>query len=239
MLEPRRCVPALKVMTATISHIGGIIARATEVSTASSLASSAVVQFPARQSSPDYAGILAAIASGDRNAETKLVQALTAPLNVVLRNRARNAEGVDDLCQDALIAVLQAARDGRIEDPVALVAYALETARNLALNAERKRSRRQTYSAEDVINDTADAAEGSEELTAGDQLRSCVRTVLDSLPSERDRQLLHSYYLKETPSSELQTQWAMDSAQFGKVLHRARERFGRLWQTLKFDAPLA
>jgi RNA polymerase sigma factor (sigma-70 family) len=198
-----------------------------------------VVPLQRREGTPDYAGMLAAVAAGDRQAETQLMQTLTLPLQVVLRHRARHAEGVEDLCQDALIVVLQAAREGAIGDPQALVAYALQTARQLALNAERKRERRQTVNAGDGLDESADpAGEGSDQL-ASEQLRSCVGTVLDSLANPRDRQLLRNYYLKETPPVDLQSQMAMDAAQFGKVLHRARQRFGRMWQALNYDVPSA
>ncbi len=196
----------------------------------------AVVQLPPRAGAPDYAGMLAAIGAGDRGAESRLMHALRPPLEVVLRHRARHAEGVEDLCQDALIAVLQAAREGRINDPEALVQYALQTARGLALNAERKRSRRNTFAVADMSEvGTETAVDGGEVLEA-EQLRGCVDAVLAAMPSARDRQLLHQYYLQESTSGELQTQYAMDSAQLGKVLHRARQRFAQLWRALQPDA---
>lgn len=200
-------------------------------------ASAPVAPFPRRPGAPDYVGMLAAVRGGDRHAEDQLIRALTAPLEVVLRHRARHAEGVDDLCQDALIVVLQAAREGRIDDPAALVEYALQTARQLALNAERKRSRRQTYSSSEPPETLDGTVPDASESLAGEQVRQCVGEVLAAMPNSRDRDLLHSYYLRETSTSELQAQLSMDSAQLGKVLHRARQRFGQLWRSLQFDVP--
>ena len=199
-----------------------------------------VVPMPRRADSPDYAGMLAAVRAGDTAAESLLLQTLTPPLQVVLRHRAKHAESVDDLCQEALIAVLQAARQGRVSNPTVLVEYALQTARQLALNAERKRSRRQTTSVAEIA-DTADETQRDvgeliDEVIQTEKLRNCVDTVLASMHSERDRQLLHSYYLNETSSADLQAQMTMNSQQFGKVLHRARQRFSQIWQALKFDA---
>jgi len=199
-----------------------------------------VLPMPRRAEAPDYAGMLAAIRAGDAGAETQLLQALTAPLQVVLRHRARYVESVDDLCQEALIAVLQAARQGRVSNPTVLVEYALQTARQLAMNAERKRSRRQTTSVAEIA-DTADETQREmgeliDEQRQSEKLRTCVDTVLASMHSERDRQLLHSYYLNETSSADLQAQMTMNSQQFGKVLHRARQRFSQIWQALKYDA---
>jgi len=199
-----------------------------------------VLSMPRRADAPDYAGMLAAVRAGDSAAEARLLQALTPPLKVVLRHRAKHAEGVDDLCQDALIAVLQAARQGRVSNPAALVEYALQTARQLAMNAERKRSRRQTTSVAEIAETADDSLREMGELIDEQQqtekLRNCVDSVLASMPSDRDRQLLHSYYLNETSSADMQAQMTMNSQQFGKVLHRARQRFSQIWQALKYDA---
>jgi RNA polymerase sigma factor (sigma-70 family) len=214
---------------------GGTTAKAAGVDAGS--VTGKVAAFPCRPGAPDYAGMLSAIRAGDQQAEDQLMRALRAPLEVVLRHRARHAEGVDDLCQDALIVVLRAAREGRIDDPVALVEYALQTARQLALNAERKRSRRQTYSSGEALEPAGETALDASESLAGEQVQKCIGEVLAALPNARDRELLHSYYLRETSTSELQSQLSMDSAQLGKVLHRARQRFGQMWRSLQFDVP--
>ena len=70
--------------------------------------------------------------------------ALSEPLAVVLRQRAKGREGLEDLHQEALMAVLAAAREGRIAHPEALISYAIETAKLLALNAWRKQERQRT-----------------------------------------------------------------------------------------------
>lgn len=196
-----------------------------------------VVELPRRASAPDYGGMLAAVARGDAKAEDALMRALSAPLEVVLRHRARGVEGVDDLRQEALLAVLQAARAGRITEPAALVQYALQTARQLALNAQRKSLRHRTDNDPDAIDQNRDAAPSVGDSLAGAELRGCVGAVLASMPNPRDRQLLYGYYMEERPSAQLQAQFALDSAQLGKVLHRARQRFGQLWRAFKFDPP--
>jgi len=196
-----------------------------------------IVPPPSAPAAPDYAGLLQRIAAGDRAAEAELMQVLSAPLGVVLRNRARGVESVDDLRQEALLVVLQATRAGRIDEPRALVEYALETARRLALNAERKKARHCTDTDSDAIATLADGRPDLVDVLAGEQLRDSVGAVLAAMPNPRDRQLLLGYYLEELPSSTLQARYAMDSGQLGRVLHRARQRFAALWHSLGIAPP--
>jgi RNA polymerase sigma factor (sigma-70 family) len=191
---------------------------------------------PVAPSSPDYAGMLAAIAAGNRAAETELVKTISPPLQLVLRRRAPSAD-VDDLRQEALLAVLGAAREGRIKDPQALVQFALETARWLACNAERKTARQRTGSDDAAIDASASGDMGSDDLLSRETRQRGVHEVLNALRNPRDRQLLYSYYLDEEPSSVLQAKFSMNSVQLGRVLHRARQRFGEVWRQMRLGLP--
>ncbi len=192
---------------------------------------------PASAAAPDYARMLAGVARGDRAAEDELMRTLSTPLEIVLRHRARGVEGVDDLRQEALMVVLQAAREGRLHDPPALVGFALETARRLALNAQRKLLRHRTEDDAEVGERAVDAEPGAGQVLDRERLRGCVGTVLASMPNPRDRQLLHGYYIEELASADLQARFDVDSAQLGRLLYRARKRFSDLWQALSYDPP--
>ena len=191
----------------------------------------------AETASPDYAGMLRRVAAGDRQAETELVLTLSEPLALVLRRRVRQPELCADLQQDTLMVVLTAAREGRIAEPRALIDFTLETARRLALNLSRKSDRQRTDVDLDAIDGTADRQLPVLDTLAGEELRHCVRTVLAALNNERDRQVLHSYYIEEQPSAQVQARFALDSVQLGRVLHRARQRFHAMWQALRIDIP--
>jgi DNA-directed RNA polymerase specialized sigma24 family protein len=162
---------------------------------------------------------------------------LSGPLEVVLRNRSRGSEGVEDLRQEALMVILAAAREGRIAEPKALVEFSLETARRLALNAERKHARHRTGADDAAIESIVDSRSSGLDWVAGEELRNCVQSVLGALGNERDHQVLFSYYFEEQPSVRLQAQFAIDSVQLGRVLHRARQRFALLWRGRHCDTP--
>ncbi|MBD8525860.1 RNA polymerase sigma factor [Pseudomarimonas arenosa] len=184
-----------------------------------------------------YAMLLQRVRSGDRIAESELVLALSEPLSVVLRQRAKGREGLEDLHQDALMAVLAAAREGRIEHPEALISYAIETAKLLALNAWRKQERQRTDADSEQIDRVAEPQASAWDTLSREQLRDNVRAVLSSLPNARDRAVLYSYYIEEQPSRTVQGQHALDSVQLGRVLHRARQRFLAMWKALRLDSP--
>jgi RNA polymerase sigma factor (sigma-70 family) len=201
-----------------------------------------VVPLPRRKAAaPDYPALLAAIAAGDRSAENELLKALAGPLEVVLRHRAKGVEGVDDLRQEALVVVLQAAREGRLNDPAALIQYALQTARMLAVNAQRKLVRQRTDQTDDMDDLPAlhrnTTSEDPNRASQQDELKRHIKTVLSSMPDVRERRLLHSYYLEEQSTVQLQAQYSLDSAQLGKILFRARRQFRRVWQSLNFESP--
>jgi RNA polymerase sigma factor (sigma-70 family) len=190
---------------------------------------------PVACSPPDYARMLAAIAAGDRRAETDLVKAISPPLRLVLRRRAAGCE-VDDLQQETLMVVLAAAREGRVAQPRALVQFALETARRLVANAERKSVRQRTGSDDGALDAALSSDLGGDELVAREALQRGVHHALGELRSPRDRQLLYSYYLDGEPSAALQARFSLDSTQLGRVLHRARQRFGDVWRRLRPDS---
>lgn len=185
---------------------------------------------------PDYAGMLVRVARGDREAETELVLALSEPLAMVLRRRLGSDDRCADLQQDTLLVVLEAARAGRIQEPRALVEFTLETARRLAMNAERKVYRQRTEADAELLEHVADAQQPTVlDVLASEERKHCVHAVLASMRNERDRQVLYSYYIDEQPTAQVQASFALDSVQLGRVLHRARQRFLALWQALRVD----
>ncbi|MEZ5465844.1 MAG: sigma-70 family RNA polymerase sigma factor [Lysobacteraceae bacterium] len=178
----------------------------------------------------DYARLLGEVQAGNRHAEGELLARLQRPLKVVLRHRTGNPQAADDLCQEALIVVLRAAREGSVRDPEALVEFALGTARRLVQNASRKAARQNTWNDDELIEDMESETPSATASIEAQELGQRVARVLAEMSSERDRQVLCAYYLQERESTDLQAAHQLDSLQLARILHRARKRFATLWK---------
>lgn len=80
----------------------------------------------------DWASLLARIAAHDAEAEATLVQHFLPRVRALLIARTRDADLARDLTQDALLALLQAARRQQIREAERLPAFVAGIARNLA-----------------------------------------------------------------------------------------------------------
>lgn len=192
----------------------------------------------ARSSLADrYAELLPQIAAGDRAAEGRLIELLGPPIAAILRNRARGDEMVDDLKHEALLVVLKATREARIPDVPRLIAFAGETARRLALNAERLSQRRRTAPDHDAVSLVTDDGRSVDRAFEQPRMAACVNEVLASLNCERDRRVLIEYYLSEQSTEQLQSTLAVNAMQLGRILYRARQRFEAAWRARRFEEP--
>ncbi len=89
----------------------------------------------------DYADLVSRLALGDPAAEAALAEYFGPRLRAMMLARTRDAELARDLAQDALLALLQALRQGQLRDSERLPAFAHGIARNIVNNYFRTRQR--------------------------------------------------------------------------------------------------
>src|SRR3954464_13813243 len=133
----------------------------------------------------------------------------------------------EDLTQETLHIVMERVRARTIDDPRKVFAFAAATARNLALNAARKALRQQTVVDSELVDELAQNLEMEQnELSDADdvQLAEAVMSLLDELPTERDRQLLVRFYLEGVEKQQLCRELGLSPKHFDRVLMRARSR---------------
>jgi RNA polymerase sigma-70 factor (ECF subfamily) len=108
------------------------------------------------------------------------------------RQGVRRAIDGEDVAQDAALRVLQAAAREPIEDPVR---YFLRVARNLFVDAERRRGRtRAVIDGEADPSAAMDGAAGPERILAGKQRLEQALAVIDALPPRcREAFRLHRF----------------------------------------------
>jgi RNA polymerase sigma factor (sigma-70 family) len=133
----------------------------------------------------DYASLVSRLAQGDPAAEAALADYFAPRMRAMMLARTRDAELARDLAQDALVALLQALRQGQLRDHERLAAFAHGIARNIVNNYFRTRQREpqsQPLLEEMAVSDPSkDRAEEEEE-----RLTLVRRGLADLSPSDRE-----------------------------------------------------
>lgn len=145
---------------------------------------------------------------------------------LVLRHRVRDATLAEDLCSETFRVVIERLQREPLHDPAALPAFLAQTARNLAIADWRKGARRRTVTGEqEAIETHADEAVDAGGEILQHQRTEAVRQVLAELGTDRDRELLLRYYLRDEDKVAICVDLGLTEAHFNRVIFRARERF--------------
>jgi RNA polymerase sigma-70 factor (ECF subfamily) len=119
-------------------------------------------------------------------------------------------------------------RTSGLNDPSELIAFAAQTARNLATAHRRKDGRRRTQADLEAIDSAPDPGRGQSEQIAAHRLGGIVQRLLDHLPTDRDRLVLKRFYLQEDDKADICHDLQLSDLAFNQVLFRARNRFREL-----------
>lgn len=140
----------------------------------------------ADRAAQENARLVAAIAAGDRDAESEFADRFVPRVKAMLLARSRNSELACDLLQDVMIEALCALRNGQLRDSAKLTPFVLAIARNV-LNSHYRSSSRQPESLE-FPDDLPDLS--STTLQVEDQQRETLAlAAIDSL-DKIDRSIL-------------------------------------------------
>jgi RNA polymerase sigma-70 factor, ECF subfamily len=176
----------------------------------------------------DLADLAQRIQAGDAQAEAQLLSRFMLGVRVLLRRHAHGAPiAIDDLAQDVLSAVLEQLRKGGVRDAAALPAY-IRTSAMHRLHAEQRALQNAAQSHESIDGEDprliASNTHPGDELDAARKARQ-VRELLNSLPVERDREVLRRFYLHEESCETICAALDIEADHFRRVIHRARTRF--------------
>jgi RNA polymerase sigma-70 factor (ECF subfamily) len=107
--------------------------------------------------------LVAAIATGDLEAEHRFAMRFMPRVRAMLLARSRNSDVVPDLQQEAMIEAICALRRGQLRDPAKLVAFVIGVTRNV-LNSHFRNAARQPESLElpDDLPDLSKASDAGE-----------------------------------------------------------------------------
>jgi RNA polymerase sigma-70 factor, ECF subfamily len=94
------------------------------------------------QEPPHVVGSVAQIAAGDPATESAFAAYFAARIRAMLRARLRQADPIQDLMRDALVAAILALRKGQLREPDRLAAFVHGVVRNLVNSHLRGQARR-------------------------------------------------------------------------------------------------
>ena len=172
----------------------------------------------------DAADIVAGIAAGDPAAEQALLDKYFQPMLALLRFRCHDTAIADDLCQETFRIAIEQLREQQIDNPKALGGYVRQIAMHQFINELRRTHRQKTSPDIDSIERQIDEQVSAYDLVQQEQAKIAVKTLLATLKSPRDRQLLRLFYLAELDKSEVCARLKLSPKNFDSVLHRAKQR---------------
>ncbi|HEU4618829.1 MAG TPA: sigma-70 family RNA polymerase sigma factor [Gammaproteobacteria bacterium] len=176
------------------------------------------------------ADLVAAIANGDRSAETALVTRYGQALRYVLLREVGDRDLADDLYQETLLIVITRLRTRGLEAPDKLAGFLVGVARQLARAHRREQMRRATMPPAEEL---ADPSPSPCEWAIRAEEAEAVRAAIARLPVKRDRDLLRRRYFIEEDARVSCSVLSLDSRQLNRMIHRARtrlrEEIGKMW----------
>jgi len=185
----------------------------------------------------DAAELVRRIQSGDAEAEADLVRRYRRGVTAIVAKAGRGRVPVEDLCQEVLAAAIEKIRGNALRGPERLSGYIAGLARIMVIDFLRKEQSRSEIETRIPPRETRQPPDGDRRLLEEEQA-ALVRSVLAELDSERDRQILLRFYLREDAKEEICRDLDLTAVHFNRVLHRARERFRALYRRRAERAPI-
>ncbi len=183
---------------------------------------------------PTIAELYEQVSHGNQSAENELIVRIMPKLKVRLQQIIWEPDVIEDILQDTLIACLIKVRQQALKTPESFSAYAASIGKNLAYQYIRRHKKdKDNIQFCDPEHDIATAVTQDHSKNPDAQLeeiqtRHFVSEMLNTLPRQRDQDILVSYYLNEHQSSEICSQNNIRQDHLYRVLSRARQRLRRL-----------
>lgn len=156
---------------------------------------------------------IAARAPDAPDAETELCRRFAPRIRLYGLRHLRDEDRAGDLVQAVLLAVLQAARAGRIADPERVDRFMLGTSRNVA---QRMRDTDARTTGDDAALAGIAAPADEHERVDATALARCFGAL-----DERGRQVVKLSFMDECTSDDIAARLAMSSANVRVLRHRA------------------
>jgi len=160
--------------------------------------------------------------------EAEMVERYSRGLEYLLARQIGDGERARDLLQETFCIAIEKLRNTEIEQPERLAGYLRGIAIRVALNAGR-RSRREPIGLDSAAIEAVPHKERRQfQHVADEETQAAVHKILQSMPVERDRELLIRFYVYDQDKQEICRELGLNSLHFNRVLFRAKGRFRKL-----------
>lgn len=174
-----------------------------------------------------YTQLVDRISAGDVTAETELWNRFKDGVFQIVLRRVRNHHLAEDLTQETYLIVIGRIKKGEVREPEKLGAFVAQVARFHAIERIREIRRRRPEELEVAVQVPDPAPDQLTQLERAEANRE-IRSLIENL-IPRDREVLTRLYLKEEPKDRICADLGLTSAQFDRIVHRARQRYRELY----------
>ena len=180
---------------------------------------------------PDaYAGwvkLVDRIQSGETDGMAELYHLFSKGIRFYLC-RQLGPQELDDKIHDTFLVVVQAIRRGELREPQRLMGFVRTIVRRqVAAHIDKAVQTRREQTELDATVRVPDPRGNPEESAIYKQQEDIVRRILAEL-SERDREILTRFYLREQSQGYICSEMSLSETQFRLLKSRAKARFGEL-----------
>lgn len=174
-----------------------------------------------------WAELVDRIRAGESNGMEDLYQLFSRGIRFYLC-RHLGPQELDDKVHDTFVVVVQAIRRGELREPERLMGFVRTIVRRqVAAHIDKVvHSRREQIELDSTVR-VADPRENPEESAIFRQRTELIRRVLGEL-SDRDREILTRFYLREQSQEQICAEMGLTETQFRLLKSRAKARFGEL-----------
>jgi len=177
-----------------------------------------------------YAGwveLVGRIHSGETDGMAELYHLFSKGIRFYLC-RQLGPQELDDKIHDTFVVVVQAIRRGELREPQRLMGFVRTVVRRqVAAHIDKVvQTRREQLDMDSSVR-VVDPRGNPEEAAIFRQREDLIRRVLAQL-SDRDREILTRFYLREQSQDQICSEMALTETQFRLLKSRAKARFGEL-----------
>lgn len=161
------------------------------------------------------AELVSQAAIGQREAEATLCERFAPVVRAFARRRLKSAEAVEEFAQDVLLTMIEALRNGRVEQHERIAGFVLGICRNLALDRVRQRERREELWQQYGVALQAVSAEAVEHSYEASHLEDCLSQL-----SQRSRDLIRLGYVESRGHDDIAQALDISPANARVLRHR-------------------